>query len=50
MWSRALHERGPGLHHVAFTEVVGFDAVAEDLAGAGFDLTVAGRIVDERWC
>lgn len=50
VWSRALRDRGPGLHHVAFTQVQPFGPVVQELTGLGFVMTAAGQFADDRWC
>ncbi len=50
VWSRALRERGPGLHHVAFTEIENYGELVHSLIGSGFEMSAAGQFAEDHWC
>ena len=51
VWRRSLDARGPGMHHVAYSEIPGYETAVRDMQEAGFEISVAGMFDDDsRWC
>jgi hypothetical protein len=50
VWRRSLDARGPGMHHVAYTEIPGYESAVRGLQETGFEISVAGLFDEGRWC
>lgn len=49
VWRNALDMRGPGLHHVAYSDVDPYDDVVDQLLAGGMHLSAAGVVGADRW-